>query len=249
MKLVTPPRCGCCSVAILSAALVVPSISHADLTEADKYIRLYAGVGWFSEGKNERLDYGKGNFDQLVDDSKSENGFQYGVGAGLAFPAQQGVVEVGVGWYGDVEHDYKGYIDQYGKRSLRDFRYSYKVQSFRLMLEGRWVMPLQEQLEGFITGGVGAAWNELRDYEYSNSDPSERSLKPVFKQETKSSFAWQVGAGVCYQFMPELKASVFYLYTSNGKAEAKAKNSPFSNKYETDDLTSHSLMFSLSQSF
>ncbi|MRI31781.1 hypothetical protein EOPP23_02065 [Endozoicomonas sp. OPT23] len=251
MKLITPTKRN----AVYTAALLsvvgfyTSKLPASDILAGEKYLKLHGGVGWYSEGKDKTLSYGNGNFDRFSASSRDENGFQYGVSAGIKLPVEDGALGIGIGFYGQSEHDYKGYIDQYGKGSLRDFNYKFSIMSYRLMLEGSFEIPIQEQFKGFVTGGVGAAWNKFSSYEYSRISPSERSPKPDFKNETKTAFAWQLGGGVEYEFTPELSASVYYLYVNNGKAESKAENAPFSQKYETDDLTAHNLMFSLNYRF
>ena len=212
-------------------------------------MKAHGGVGWYSEGKSQTIDYEDGDFDVFSNDTGRQSSFQYGLGTGFNFDmVQQGSMGIGIGWYGDVEREYKGFIEQYGKSSLRDYSYSYKLQSQRVMLEGSWGFPFYQQLEGFVTGGLGMSWNKFNSYKFSALG-AELSPKSQFQENTNSAFAWQLGAGVSWAFMPQLKASVFYLYANSGKAESTASNAPVPGKYETDDITSHNLMFSLNYLF
>ena len=120
------------------------------------------------------------DIDQFRDDSSSESGFVYGIGGGYSLELDnQNRLDIGLGWYGDADHDYKGYIDQYGDSSLmRDYSYEYKVQSQRLMLESAWYFPMYPQFEGFLTGGIGIGWNKFKDYHSTRLDPRDASPKP-----------------------------------------------------------------------
>ena len=234
-------------------SLAVANISTAsalNMPAGNWYLKLHGGAGWYSEGRDQTLNYGQGDFDRFTNKGGDrEIVLLYGLGGGYSFDmSNQGRMDVGIGWYGDCEHEYKGYIDQYAKTSLRDFEYKYKVQTQRVVLEGSWSFPFYQQLEGFVTGGIGMRWNKFSNYSTNKLDPKEESPKPQFNKNTNSAFAWQLGTGVSWAFTPQWRASVFYLYANNGKAEASS-NAPFSNKYETDDITSHDLMFSLNYQF
>ena len=237
------------SLFITAVGFNSPVANAAGMPDGNWYLKVHGGAGWNSEGNNRTIDYGEDDFDVFSNDSGREVAFQYGVGAGFNFhTAQQGSMGVGIGWYGDVEHEYKGFIDQYGRNSLRDYSYSYKVQTQRVILEGSWDFPFYQQLEGFVTAGLGMSWNKFSSYKYTPLG-SDSSPKPQLQDNTKTGFAWQLGAGVSWAFMPQWRASVFYLYANNGKAESTANNTPVAGKYETDDLTSHNLMFSLNYQF
>lgn len=222
----------------------------ADIPDGNWYVKVHGGAGWYSEGNNRTINYSGDEYDVFANDSGREVAFQYGLGAGFNFHmAEQGSMGLGIGWYGDAEHEYKGFIDQFGRSNLRSYNYSYRIQTQRVMLEGNWGFPFYQQLEGFVIGGLGMSWNKFSGYKYNRLNPKELSPKPNFQNNTKSSFAWQLGAGVSWAFMPQWRASVFYLYANNGKAENTANNEPVTAKYETDDITSHNLMFSLNYQF
>lgn len=213
--------------------------------ENNWYFKAHGGVAWYSAGKDEVLNYGDGNFDRYTDKSDDKAVMQYGLGIGYILPQSgQQSLEFGIAWYGDAEHEYKGYIDQYGKTDLRDFEYAYKVQTHRFVLEGSYRMPFYDQLEGFVTGGIGIGMNKLSKFKTTKLDPNEDSTKPDFKDNTNNSFAWQLGTGISWEFTSDWKATLFYLYADSGKAESSA-NAPFNNKYETDNITSHSLTLSV----
>ena len=214
------------------------------------YFKAHGGIAWYSAGKDQVLNYGEEDFDRYTDKSDDKTVMQYGLGIGYIIPLSGSQsLELGVGWYGDAEHEYKGYIDQYGKTDLRDFEYSYKLQTHRFVLEGSYRIPFQDQFEGFVTGGIGIGMNKLSKSKTTRLDPNEESPKPDIKDNTNNSFAWQLGAGISWSFMPDWKASLFYLYANNGKAESSASNASFNNKYETDNITSHNLILSVSHLF
>ena len=251
MKYMTPTH-----PIFLPVSLLIAIAGHTGFTnaagmpEGNWYLKVHGGAGWYSEGKNHTINYGDDDFDAFNDNSEREVAFQYGLGAGFHFAMpEQGAMGLGISWYGDAEHKYKGYIDQYAQRSLRDYNYLYKVQSQRVMVEGCWGFPFYQQLEGFVTGGLGMSWNKFSSYKYTPLG-TEESPKPEFQdKDTNSAFAWQLGAGVSWAFTPQWRASVFYLYANNGKAESTADKEPVKGKYETDDITSHNLMFSLNYQF
>ena len=250
MKLTTAFHRTSLYISLFVATTSISSMAAAGMSDGNWYLKAHGGAGWYSEGKDQRLNYTEGDYDVFKNDSGKEVAFQYGLGAGYRFEiGNECNIELGVGWYGDVEHEYKGFIDQYGQTNLRDYNYSYKIQTQRLMFEGRWGSPMHEKFQGFVTGGLGIGWNKFSGYQYNILDPNEESPKPQFGDNTKNNFVWQIGVGVSWMFMAKWRASLYYLYANNGKAEASANDEFFSNKYETDDITSHSLMFDLSYQF
>ena len=240
-----------CHTPLLTLLLTTYGISGLAMGyENNWYFKVHGGAGWYSGGKDQVLNYGRGDFDRYTNKSDDEVTAQYGLGIGYIFPLSgQQSLELGIAWYGDIEHEYKGFIDQYGKPDLRDFKYSYKVQTHRFVLEGGYRIPFYDQLEGFVTGGIGIGMNKLSRFKTTRLDPKEESPKSDFENNTNNRFAWQLGAGISWKFMPDWKASLFYLYADSGKAESSASNPPFNNKYETDNITSHSLVLSVKHLF
>ena len=214
------------------------------------YFNIYAGSGWYTEGKDTNLNFADDKYDRYKDNSDTKTSFIYGLGAGWRFDTgSDGYATLGLGWYGDSSHEYKGYVDQFGSAENRDFSYSYKVQSQRFVAEASYYFPIQQQLEALITGGLGMSWNKFKDYKTSVLTKNETSVVANFGDESKSTFAWQIGAGLAWAFDQQWKLSVLYLYADNGKAESKTSDYYNGKRFETGNITSHNLLFSLNYLF
>lgn len=181
----------------------VNNASAMDWSNVQYYMSFHTGVGWNAEGEDKTLSYsGREGVDRYRDNSSSETTILNGIGTGFYLDqGSSGKIKLGIAWYGDSEHDYKGYIDQFGDQKLRDFSYKYKLQSDRFVLEGSWSFPFFDQYEGIITGGLGMSRNEISGYKLTTLDPKELSPRPVYKDNDTNSFAWQIGAGVSWDFM------------------------------------------------
>ena len=213
------------------------------------FVKGLAGIGWYSEGKSQTLDYGGGHFDVYSDNTGTTSATQFGLGIGYNLGLIDSSIQLGLTWYGDTEHKYKGCIDQYGQAALRSHEYSCKVQSHRLMGEINWSKPFADDLSIFVLAGAGVSWNRLNQFETRSLDPNDVSIKPDFHSETKTDFTWELGAGLNWNFEPQWQLSGLYLYTDSGKAKASADNSPFNNKYETSHISSHNLLISVNYFF
>lgn len=211
------PKTTLCTCLLFASIGASHSALAEETTEGKWYLKVHTGAGWYSKGKDQTLNYGGGHFDTLKNASDNEIAFQYGLGGGYRIEvSHKQSIELGLGWYGDLEHEYKGFIDQYGSSQFRDHNYKYKIQTQRLVVEGRWNFPLHEMFDGFVTGGVGMSWNKFSNYQNHTLNAENQSPKPQFGENTQSEFAWQLGFGVSWIFIPEWRASLYYLYANNG---------------------------------
>ena len=88
-------------------------------------------------------------------------------------------------------------------------------------------MPYRN-LEPYVMGGLGAAWNK--------SDSTR-----LAKGDDKFSFAWTLGAGIGYRLSDCWDLDLGYRYVDLGEARAKLKDDSARIK---KDITSHDIMLS-----
>jgi len=92
-------------------------------------------------------------------------------------------------------------------------------------------MPIAHGFSVYGMGGLGMAMNR--------TDKKDDLLKA----KTKFDFAWNVGAGVEYQWCPNWALDLGYRFTDLGQARAKEKDG-YTGKTKAD-LRSHDILLSM----
>ncbi|MRI33910.1 hypothetical protein EOPP23_13020 [Endozoicomonas sp. OPT23] len=246
-----------CSRVLLLSTIAMHSLSaSADTSTLDNYqpyLRLIGGYSSFQSGSDQKLQY-QGVTSVVIrdlykDDDSKNSSFYYGAAAGLAFCLGNNLgLELGVLFSGQTDHEYSGYLFQSTQSDLKHFQYDYKVSSQQLMMEGSLFYSMTERWSGFASLAAGVSRNQFENYSLKRLDPNERSQKPVFGDNTVTDFAWQAGLGVSMALTSNLSLSAGYYYLDAGKAKAK-RDEYYVDKYETDQLISHNLLFNASYFF
>jgi opacity protein-like surface antigen len=128
-----------------------------------------------------------------------------GLGVGYTIPFKQyfstsfylsGYV-VGLGDVEGIEHPFINAGDDFDT-----LNYQFKVNSYTVMLESRLAIT-RYPLQPYILAGIGVAWNKLFDFEEEPTNPngSAAPLPEGFADHTQTSFAYQFGVGLQYNFL------------------------------------------------
>ena len=152
---------------------------------------------------------------------------QAGMGLGRKDYKEAGVFALGAGYH----------LNQYLKSDV-----TVGVRAWgKIKTEGQkadmWTVPAllnvyasmpYKQIEPYIMGGLGMAWNKADSTAYT-------------KGNHKISFAWTMGAGIGYRLSECWGLDLGYRYVDLGTAESKFKNGDGRIKR---DVTSHDIMLS-----
>lgn len=88
--------------------------------------------------------------------------------------------------------------------------YQFSLSSWTAMAEGQ-LLYTWCAWQPSITVGIGAAWNRLSHYSETPTDPNQSAVAaPFFADNTTTSFAFEAGAGIKYEFYNEMEDDTHY---------------------------------------
>jgi len=148
-------------------------------------------------------------------------------------------------WFTAIEPQINGYylgqssingeVWRFGSPDFNDMIYHMPIESYRLMLDGALTVVSRNQYSLYAKGGIGNAWNNVG---YSDADLNSIPCANQFlnlNTVTRSSFAWEVGAGLLYEINNHFAFSLEYLYADLGTA--KTPDTGFTGTISTPFLT------------
>ena len=119
-----------------------------------------------------------------------------------------------------------GDVWRFNSANFNDLSYSIPVHSTRLMLDLAITVGTWKKLSLYAIGGIGKAWNRVS---YSDKDNTASSPCPDqrlnLNSHSSTSFAWEAGLGLLYNFNDRFSLSAEYLYASLGKVNFAATGS------------------------
>ena len=177
-----------------------------------------AGGNAFSSDLSASTDYSQG-FTQFDFDGNHETKTRavYGGSIGKEFELRpRWDLQVAIAYYQTAPFTAKGIVNQgVTPAASNDLEYHYDVVSRQLLVEGKLLMDWRKRWYPYISLGIGAAFNKAKNYEVDVLPPL--TLSPVFDDETKTSFTYNVGAGVDYSITERLRLGVGYRFTDWGR--------------------------------
>ena len=136
-------------------------------------------------------------------------------------------------WFPSIEPEVNGYylgkesfsgdVWRFNDPSFNEMTYTMSIQSARLMFDGALTVASKKQFSLYAIGGIGNAWNQLSYSDAENANAADCSVSGLnLGSNTRSSFAWEAGAGITYAFSPHVLLSFEYLYADLGTAKTSA---------------------------
>ncbi|MDO8953800.1 MAG: outer membrane beta-barrel protein [Gammaproteobacteria bacterium] len=107
-----------------------------------------------------------------------------------------------------------GKVYQYQNPLYYTFNFSAPIRSTRLMLDAKPGLVSYDKMSFYPILGAGIAWNSSAYQE--TALPGTASSPLLLNANTKSSFAYDLGAGVRMDITPSLQVSLEYLYSNLG---------------------------------
>ena len=142
-----------------------------------------------------------------------------GITLGVAIPLINAwSAELGLSYYRNQALQASGHIYQFGDPTLNDLDYTFKIQSQRLLLEGKFLYALNTHWQPFINLGLGGISNKSYHYNEVQNSPTALSLTSPFGSQRKHSFTYTVGIGLDYTLADNWKVGASIAYADLGKA-------------------------------
>ena len=109
----------------------------------------------------------------------------------------------------------------------------------------------------YVTAGIGVARNKLSAFEKVDSNLLSKGLEGKSRygetetkyKDTKTDFAWNVGAGALYKVNSDVAVDLSYRYKDAGEVSAKKEHAEEGDKKYTAKLKSHNITFGVVYSF
>jgi len=134
------------------------------------------------------------------------------------FPAQS----LGVYWQYLFKTDVHGTIAQYSLPELTNYNYHLNLSSNILLLSGKLNLLQYGKCSPFVNGGVGSAFNRVSNYNETVLSGIIPRVSPGFRNTTTSAFAYNLGAGLDLQIIPQWIFSLGYIFQDLGSVSSGA---------------------------
>ncbi|HHF7368065.1 TPA: outer membrane protein [Legionella bozemanae] len=157
-------------------------------------------------------------------DNTDQSKFIYGVSLGIEILLNPSwFLQTGFSYYQPMEFHTHGVVTQGASDVLifDSFSYKYDIQAHQVLFENKLLYNLMYQsltFHPYISGGVGVSSNTAKDYSV-NIVPQFSTFSNQFKDETRTSFSYRVGAGVDYEVTNHIRVGVGYRFSDFGKVE------------------------------
>lgn len=230
-------------------------------SHAHQLTAFIAGGPNFSTLKNEKLVQ-INNFVTNSYQSTVKTDWEGFIGGGLEHSFEKkwwhSNISLGIAGYGFNLGQVQGIEYPFINAGIFDtLNYSFKVKSFALLVESRLAYQ-QYAWQPFIIVGIGPAWNKAQNYQEAPTNPSLSAapVSPVFRNNTKQAFAYELGLGIQHQLWEDkinhcrYLASLGYRYFNLGESKLgtfPAQTSPA--RLQINNLYTQGIVFSLSASF
>ncbi|MBA2648536.1 MAG: SPOR domain-containing protein [Legionella sp.] len=169
--------------------------------------------------------------DRLIPNNNSWNTVSAQIGAGYVHYFGEALPYSAVQWFPWIEPQINIYylgnstIDgdvwRFESPEFNDLTFSSSLQSTRLMFDTSLTIVSKDQYSLYTIGGIGYAWNHM-DYKDTTNESGCSFINLNLNTGTHSNFAWEVGAGLMYNYNPSAAFSLQYLYTDLGNAHTSS---------------------------
>lgn len=159
-------------------------------------------------------------------------------------------LDVGVGYYQASAFTGGGTLTQGADDPSADnYKYSYKVQSKQLLVEGKLLGKIKEQIHPYLLLGIGTAFN--KNYGYKTNVPSFFTYTPMFSNNTQTNFSYELGAGIDLGVYGGWRIGAGYRFSGLGKANfgaAEIDAIPIGNTLIQSNLYTNQVLIQLTYS-
>jgi opacity protein-like surface antigen len=188
------------------------------------YVGLGGGKHLFETPDDERVRTGAGMpADKYHPKRWDKKSFAVTAEAGVILPTHQDIlstVDLGLEYIGGFNGKVKGNITEYSQPGYTNYNYSEKVDTHALFAVAHLNFATPYPVYPFVFVGVGAALNRAYGYEETSLLPPNYTRRDLgFKDQHKTHFAWEVGAGLAWKFLPSWELRLSDRYSDYGNAK------------------------------
>ncbi|KTD61838.1 outer membrane protein [Legionella spiritensis] len=124
-------------------------------------------------------------------------------------------LQIGLGGYLDAATNVGGTIWQFGLPEFANLNYNYRIQSERLVVEGKVLTTLKQIIHPYLSGSLGISRNKAYSYEEKPLF-SEAMPMVAFADNRQTSFTYSAGAGLEVALCRFLRLGAGYQYVRLG---------------------------------
>ncbi len=132
-------------------------------------------------------------------------------------------------------------IEQYSTPAFTNYRYTWKVSADALLAIAKLNLIEYQQFIPFIQVGLGGSFNHATQYGETAYSNVTKRINPAFGDNTIGAFAYDLGAGVDWQFSPQFSLSLLYQFQNLDRVESR----PGASTWRSDTLNSSSYQTNL----
>ncbi|WP_019215533.1 outer membrane protein [Legionella tunisiensis] len=181
----------------------------------------------------------------------SESSAVLGVGGGYRFthfivPA----VSVGIHYSHFFSRKIKGQIMQYSLPEFTNYNYQWNLSSDLILASSKINVLEIHHVMPFVQAGIGVSINHMSEYSESVLPNVTPRINPGFSNHNRTTFAYQLGAGLDWAVKPQWLLSVGYEYTDLGKFSSGPGLQEWSSAtLSSRTLTSNAAIFGMTYLF
>ncbi|KTD41582.1 outer membrane protein [Legionella parisiensis] len=123
---------------------------------------------------------------------------------------------LGLFWQYFFKTHINGEITLYSLPEFTNYNYNLDFTSNLLLASGKISLFQYGIFSPYINGGIGSSFNNVSNYSEKAFSGVTARVSPGFRSSNTSEFAYNVGAGIDMQILPQLILSVGYLYQDLG---------------------------------
>ncbi|MCX7118221.1 MAG: outer membrane beta-barrel protein [Legionellales bacterium] len=187
-----------------------------DRTSFRPVIAILGGASWFRVSTSQ--SFLNENEDSFTYNNKGDpraDGFMGGF-LGVEHDLWRSGVFADVG----VEYDYYSPVTQKGLNAAGVqpntdtlYQYQYRYQTQQVLAVGKLFGTVYDRFHPYISGGVGAAFNQLNSYQAFTEETGNRNLTPTFLNHHQTVFSYQLGIGVDTHLNQHLRLGLGYRFS------------------------------------
>lgn len=111
-------------------------------------------------------------------------------------------------------------IQQYSIPAFTNYQYTWKVSADVLLVVAKLNLIEYEQFSPFIQVGLGGSLNNASQYSETAYQNVTARVNPAFADYTVGAFAYDLGAGIDWQFHPHFSLSLLYQFQNLGSIQS-----------------------------
>jgi opacity protein-like surface antigen len=123
---------------------------------------------------------------------------------------------LGIFWQYFFQTNIHGKITQYSLPKFTTYNYKIDSSSNMVLAAGKVNLFKYGLFSPYVNGGIGSSFNNVSNFRETVLSRVTPRVSPGFRNANSSEFAYNVGAGIDLQFMPQLILSVGYIYQNLG---------------------------------